>query len=125
MRRATFQLLCQAAGRGGRGEKPGEAVIQTYHPDHYSIQAAAVQNYEAFYEEEMSYRTLMDYPPAAHMMAVLGSSPSDEILVQAMHYLKLYIQRIYKEKRPSCNRTGVCGSWKSEGYLQTGDLFKT
>ena len=93
----TFQLLCQAAGRGGRGEKPGEAVIQTYHPDHYSIQAAAVQNYEAFYEEEMSYRTLMDYPPAAHMMAVLGSSPSDEILVQAMHYLKLYIQRIYKE----------------------------
>ena len=89
--------MCQAVGRGGRGEKPGEAVIQTYHPDHYSIQAAAVQNYEAFYEEEMSYRTLMDYPPAAHMMAVLGSSPSDEILVQAMHYLKLYIQRIYKE----------------------------
>mgnify|MGYP000245357418 CR=1 FL=1 len=38
----TFQLLCQAVGRGGRGEKPGEAVIQTYHPDHYSIQAAAV-----------------------------------------------------------------------------------
>ena len=47
----TFQLLCQAVGRGGRGNKPGEAVIQTYHPDHYSIQAAAVQDYEAFYHD--------------------------------------------------------------------------
>lgn len=93
----TFQLLCQAAGRGGRGEKPGEAVIQTYQPDHYSIQAAAVQNYQAFYEEEMSYRMLLDYPPAAHMLAVLGSGPEDELLVQAMHYLKLYVQRIYKK----------------------------
>lgn len=93
----TFQLLCQAAGRGGRGDKPGEAVIQTYHPEHYSIQAAAVQDYQAFYEEEMSYRMLLDYPPAAHMLAVLGSGPEDEKLVQAMHYLKLYIQRIYKE----------------------------
>ena len=94
----TFQLLCQAVGRCGRGQKPGEAVIQTYHPDHYSIQAAAVQDYEAFYEEEMSYRELMDYPPAAHMMAVLGSCPEEELLIQAMHYLQLYINRIYKKK---------------------------
>ena len=94
----TFQLLCQAVGRGGRGEKPGEAVIQTYHPDHYSIQAAAVQDYQAFYNEEMSYRMLLDYPPASHMMAVLGSCPDEELLVQAMHYLNLYIQRIYKER---------------------------
>ena len=94
----TFQLLCQAVGRGGRGNKPGEAVIQTYHPDHYSIQAAAVQDYEAFYQEEMSYRMLLDYPPASHMMAVLGSCPEEELLVQAMHYLELYIHRVYKEK---------------------------
>ena len=94
----TFQLLCQAVGRCGRGRKPGEAVVQTYHPDHYSIQAAAVQDYEAFYEEEMSYRELMDYPPAAHMMAVLGSCPEEELLIQAMHYLKLYINRIYRKK---------------------------
>ena len=94
----TFQLLCQAVGRCGRGKKPGEAVIQTYHPDHYSIQAAAVQDYETFYEEEMSYRELMDYPPAAHMMAVLGSCPEEELLIQAMHYLQLYINRIYKKK---------------------------
>ena len=94
----TFQLLCQAVGRGGRGNKPGDAAIQTYHPHHYSIEAAAVQDYEAFYQEEMSYRMLLDYPPASHMMAVLGSCPEEELLVQAMHYLELYIHRVYKEK---------------------------
>ena len=50
----TFQLLCQAVGRCGRGMKAGEAVIQTYHPEHYSIQASAAQDYQTFYEEEMS-----------------------------------------------------------------------
>mgnify|MGYP004509778799 FL=1 len=67
----TFQLLTQAAGRAGRGEKPGEVVIQTYQPEHYSIVHAAAQDYEGFYEEEMAYRELGEYPPAAHLLAVL------------------------------------------------------
>lgn len=67
----TFQLLTQAAGRAGRGQKPGVAVIQTYRPEHYSILRAADQDYEAFYEEEILYRELGSYPPAAHMMAIL------------------------------------------------------
>jgi primosomal protein N' (replication factor Y) len=67
----TFQLLTQAAGRAGRSSLPGEVVIQTYQPDHYTIVHAANQDYKGFYEEEMSYRDLMMYPPAAHMMAVL------------------------------------------------------
>ncbi len=70
----TFQLLTQAAGRAGRGTKPGRVVIQTYRPEHYSILRAAGQDYEAFYEEEILYRELGDYPPAAHMMAVLITS---------------------------------------------------
>ena len=67
----TFQLLTQAAGRAGRGVLAGEVVIQTYQPDHYAVVHAASQDYEGFYEEEISYRDLMAYPPAAHMMAVL------------------------------------------------------
>ena len=90
----TFQLLTQAVGRSGRGLQPGTALIQTYNPDHYSIQAAAVQDYPAFYQEEMGYRMLLDYPPAAHMMAVLGACEQEELLNQAMHYMALFIRRI-------------------------------
>lgn len=67
----TFQLLTQAAGRAGRGEKPGLAVIQTYQPEHYAVTCAAAQDYEAFYRQEILYRRLMHYPPAGHMMAVI------------------------------------------------------
>ena len=66
----TFQLLTQAVGRAGRGVLPGEAVIQTYQPDHYAITCAAAQDYKSFYEEEILYRELSGYPPAAHMLAV-------------------------------------------------------
>lgn len=74
----TFQLLTQAAGRAGRGSKPGEALIQTYRPEHYSIVRAAAQDYNAFYEEEILYREIGSYPPASHMLAVLVASPSEE-----------------------------------------------
>ncbi len=70
----TFQLVTQAAGRAGRGGKPGEVVIQTYQPEHYSIIHAAKQDYQGFYEEEITYRDFMRYPPVAHMLAVLITS---------------------------------------------------
>ena len=66
----TFDLLTQAAGRAGRGELPGEVVIQTYAPEHYCIKTAAKQDYEAFYEEEKAYRSLMSYPPFGYMLAI-------------------------------------------------------
>lgn len=66
----TFQLLTQAAGRAGRGKYPGDVVIQTYEPEHYSIVHAAHQNYEEFYREEMVYRKLLRYPPAEHLLAI-------------------------------------------------------
>ena len=94
----TFQLLTQAVGRSGRGKKEGHALIQTYSPEHYSIQTAARQAYEEFYEEEMGYRILMDYPPAAHMMAVLGTSEDEKLLEMAMHYLSLFTGRLYQGK---------------------------
>ena len=74
----TFQLLTQAAGRAGRGDKRGEVVIQTYQPDHYSIVHAANQDYVGFYEEEITYRDFMRYPPVAHMLAVLITSREHE-----------------------------------------------
>ena len=66
----TFQLLAQAAGRAGRGELPGEVIIQTYQPEHYSVQYAAQHDFEGFFAEEMRFRELMQYPPAGRMMAI-------------------------------------------------------
>jgi primosomal protein N' (replication factor Y) (superfamily II helicase) len=64
----TFQLLTQVAGRAGRGEQPGEAIIQTLYPDHYSIQLACRQDYAAFYEREMRFRQAMRYPPVLSLV---------------------------------------------------------
>ena len=76
---------------------PGEAIIQTYHPEHYSIQAAAKQDYQTFYQEEMSYRMMMDYPPAAHMLAILASGENEELLEQGMEYLGRFTERISRK----------------------------
>lgn len=88
----TFQLLTQAAGRAGRGDKRGEVVIQTYQPDHYSIVHAAKQDYVGFYEEEIAYRDFMQYPPVAHMLVGLVVSKSkvagEEMCLQLTEYAK-------------------------------------
>ena len=64
----TFQLLTQVAGRAGRGEVPGEAVVQTLYPDHYSIRHACSQAYGPFYDEEIRFRRAMRYPPVVALV---------------------------------------------------------
>ena len=67
----VFQLLTQVAGRAGRGELRGRVLVQTHHPDHYAIRCAAVHDYNSFVEQEMRYRRLLHYPPAAVLTNVL------------------------------------------------------
>jgi primosomal protein N' (replication factor Y) len=64
----TFQLLTQVAGRAGRGERPGEAVIQTLYPEHYSVVLACRQDYPGFFEKEIGFRRGMRYPPLVAMV---------------------------------------------------------
>ena len=78
----TFDLLTQAAGRAGRAGRRGEVVIQTYHPEHYSIRTAASQDYEAFYNEEIMYRSLMDYPPTGHMLAIMIEGIDENVTME-------------------------------------------
>ncbi|MCR5665446.1 MAG: primosomal protein N' [Eubacterium sp.] len=85
----TFQLLVQAVGRAGRGSVPGEAIIQTYQPEHYSILAAKQQDYTAYYEKEIGYRILMDYPPASNLLYVLVTSKNE-------HNAQAEVQRMYR-----------------------------
>jgi primosomal protein N' (replication factor Y) len=67
----TFQLLTQVVGRAGRGDTPGEALIQTLHPDHYSIRAAAAQDYDPFFEREIEFRRHLHYPPETALINVV------------------------------------------------------
>jgi primosomal protein N' (replication factor Y) len=67
----TFELLTQVAGRAGRGELPGQVLVETYHPEHYAIALAARQDYLAFYEKELHYRRMMHYPPFAALASIL------------------------------------------------------
>ena len=90
----TYQLIAQAVGRAGRGEKAGEAVIQTYSPDHFAILAAAKQDYDAFFKAEIAYRKVLAYPPAGGLLAVLGSAADEELLSTGMKYLRMFLGRI-------------------------------
>lgn len=94
----TFQLLTQAAGRAGRGSEKGEVVIQTYSPDHFCIETASRQDYEAFYEEEITYRKLMGYPPVEQLLAILIEGNDETLLETACSYLKQYAQRVGQGK---------------------------
>lgn len=97
----TFQLLTQACGRAGRGTKEGLSIIQTYRPEHYSISLAAKQDYEAFYEEELSYRAVCDYPPVGCMMEVLVSSLDERRALGLATALKKKIPESIKVIGPS------------------------
>jgi primosomal protein N' (replication factor Y) len=67
----TFQLLTQVAGRSGRGEQPGEVVIQSYFPDHYTLQLACGQRFEDFYIRESRFREAMFYPPFTVLAGIM------------------------------------------------------
>ncbi len=124
----TFQLLCQAVGRAGRGNLPGEALIQTYQPEHYSIQAAIRQDYPGFFQEEMAYRKLLSYPPAAHLFAIRASSMDENLLRIAMEYISRFIRKVDGEGRLSmigpANETvaKIADMYRMVLYLRNGDL---
>lgn len=89
----TFQLLTQAAGRAGRGKLPGKVIVQSYQPDHYAIQTAARQDYNAFYDEEIAYRRLLAYPPVAHMMAVQITSRYEDSGISFANRLRAILEQ--------------------------------
>ena len=77
----TFQLLTQVAGRAGRGERTGEAIVQTLYPSHYSVRLACQQDYPAFFEREVEYRKGLRYPPfVALVNAVVRGRTFDEAM---------------------------------------------
>ena len=96
----TFQLLTQVAGRAGRGEQAGEAIIQTLYPDHYSIQLACKQDYVAFYERELQFRRAMRYPP---LVALINTIVRARTFAGAMDDAADVVQRL----RDDADRNGL------------------
>jgi primosomal protein N' (replication factor Y) (superfamily II helicase) len=78
----TFQLLTQVAGRAGRGEVPGEVIVQTFAPHHYAIQRAQAHDFHGFYAEEMAYRKHLSYPPAVRLAAIRFDAPDPQAVEQ-------------------------------------------
>lgn len=87
----TFQLLCQAAGRSGRGQKQGTVIIQTYNPEHYAIVSAANHDYQSFYQQEMIYRQKVQYPPYCHLVSIIVQSKDESLLHQSAIDIKKYL----------------------------------
>ncbi|MBR3905864.1 MAG: primosomal protein N' [Clostridia bacterium] len=84
----TFQLLVQVAGRAGRGEKPGEVVIQSYQPDHYALQCAARQDYRSFFAQEFDRRKKSLYPPLTMMVRFLCDAREMETALATAEEIK-------------------------------------
>jgi primosomal protein N' (replication factor Y) (superfamily II helicase) len=83
----TFSMLVQLGGRAGRGSLPGRMVIQTYHPDHYAIQAAITHDDSRFAEEEMRFRRIFHYPPFTRMAHLLVRDASRDRASELAHEL--------------------------------------
>jgi primosomal protein N' (replication factor Y) len=95
----TFQLLTQVAGRAGRGDRPGHVIIQTYHPEHYSIQCAKSQNYEEFYQREIQFRRAMSYPPFTALINILVHDVRLERAAETASALARHLRQTSTERR--------------------------
>ena len=94
----VFQLLCQVAGRAGRGATVGDVVIQTYNPEHYVIQAAANQDYYQFYKKEMAYRIQHKLPPSEKLVRLVISHNNDSACEARANLLAVRIDKRIAEK---------------------------
>jgi primosomal protein N' (replication factor Y) len=87
----TFQLLTQVAGRAGRGDLPGEVLVETYYPEHYAIQLAARQDYLSFFEKEVQFRRLLHYPPFTALASILVRDTKIENAIRWSRQLSTFL----------------------------------
>jgi primosomal protein N' (replication factor Y) len=89
----AFQLLSQMAGRGGRGALGGRAIVQTYVPEHYAIQAAASHDYQGFYDREIAFRRVHGYPPLGRLVRLLYAGSKEEKCVREARRVRAVLDR--------------------------------
>jgi len=106
----TYQLITQMVGRAGRREKPGFAVIQTYHPDSAVVQAAAAQDYFSFYQDEIENRKAHFYPPFSHLLLILLSSCDRPALIETAAAFSFYLEQHLQDQANICGPSPA--SWE-------------
>lgn len=104
----TFQLLTQVAGRAGRGMNPGKVIIQTFNPDHYSIQMARDQDFAKFYREELRFRKDLGYPPFSRLINIRTEATSQKRATKAAEEMGEWGRRLLR-KEPYGGRIEVLG----------------
>lgn len=98
----TFQLLTQVTGRSGRGSRPGNCIIQTYNPNHYSITSSAKQDYLDFYRKEIEFRHQLNYPPFCHFIRVIMRGSAEAKVREAAERVKKSVEEnVYSRSRAS------------------------
>ncbi len=112
----TFQLLMQAAGRAGRGERAGTMILQTYQPDHYVMESVRQQKAEFFYKVEKDYRKVMEYPPYAFFLTVGLRGDDPETVYERARELSDEFQKLLQQK-------GECIGPVSKNLKKRNDRF--
>ncbi len=95
----TFQTLTQVAGRAGRGETRGRVYLQSYTPEHYSIQAAAKHDYDRFYDQEISFREALNYPPYSRLVNLILAANSLQKVEKAATQLGKILKKLAGRKK--------------------------
>ena len=108
----TFNLITQVAGRAGRGDAPGRAIVQTYSPEHYAIVHAKNHDYKHFYADEIAFRRAMRYPPFCEIVTVLVSGTNENLV-------RRHIRDLAKHLHQRCDE-GDCGAVQILGPVPSG-----
>ncbi|MCI0602392.1 primosomal protein N' [bacterium] len=86
-----YQLITQVSGRSGRGHEPGLVVLQTFHPDHYAVRSAMDQSYQEFYEKEIRFRRVMQFPPYVAMANIIFSGKNGPAALEEARQFAKYL----------------------------------
>ncbi|MBR2441810.1 MAG: primosomal protein N' [Clostridia bacterium] len=93
----TFQLITQVAGRSGRAEEQGKVVLQTFDPENEVLRFATSYDYEGFYENEISLRAAMAFPPFSKIVRVLVTGEDDKKCIEALREVYIGLEQLYTE----------------------------
>ncbi len=94
-----FMLITQTAGRAGRGDVPGKVIVQSYNPEHYAVQAAKRQNYEAFYRQEIAIREQLFYPPFSRLIKLIIQHENEKTARQEAYLIQKKFLKAFGGKK--------------------------